>query len=152
MWCWRSHSSFSEVCLMCVLRASSAAPGHSSSCFRDLSSLFAVGVTVPPLVSYVVFCVFLSFFHDILSEDCLSEQSAGVSGLRRCSFLSSCLSEVLGLTVVCGSLPFSGKSVLREHSLGGLCRPIFRCHVPHFLVFWETSKLLVCRLSCFFDV
>ena len=76
---------------MCVLRASSAAPGHSFSCFRDLSSLSAVGDTVPPLVSYVVFCVFVSFLYDILSEDRLSEQSTSVSGLRQCTFLVSVL-------------------------------------------------------------
>ena len=94
-----------------MLRASLAAPGCSFSCFRDLSSLFAVGDTVPPLVSYVVFCVFVTFLYDILSEDCLSEQSASVSGLRQCTFLSSCLSEALRLSVVCGSSPFPASPI-----------------------------------------
>ena len=120
---------------MCVLRASSAAPGHSSSCFRDLSSLFAAGVTVPPLVSYFVFCVLVSFLYDILSEDCLSEQSTSVSGLRQCTFLVSVL--VRGARTLRRRWKFavSGKSDLREFSHAGLCRLSFRCHVPHVLVF-----------------
>ena len=48
---------------------------------------------------------------------------------------SPCLSEELGLSVVCGSSPFLASPIYENSHMEDYVDQVFRCHVPYFLVF-----------------